>query len=207
MFRRGLHPRRRGSGKRPSLVDRRTGELRPVELFVAVLGASSLTYAEATATRQLGGLGRRPRPHGRVLRGHDHAVWVPDQLRSAITRPCRYGPRSTGPTRTWPPTTAPSSSRRAPESPATRFRLHTTRLPVRAMQALGIAAGPGTAFLDGRRAAVRWAARRVSCPCRRHARHTARLPARIAWSCSDARRVARPSAGTVSQPALVRCCK
>ena len=42
------------SGKRPSLVDRRTGELQPVELFVAVLGASSLTYAEATATQQLG---------------------------------------------------------------------------------------------------------------------------------------------------------
>ena len=38
------------SGKRPSLVDRRTVELRPVELFVSVLGASSLTYAEATET-------------------------------------------------------------------------------------------------------------------------------------------------------------
>ena len=41
------------SGKRPTLVDRRTGELRRVELFVAVLGASSLTYAEATQTQQL----------------------------------------------------------------------------------------------------------------------------------------------------------
>ena len=41
------------SGKRPTLVDRRTGELRRVELFVAVLGASSLTYAEATETQQL----------------------------------------------------------------------------------------------------------------------------------------------------------
>ena len=41
------------SGKRPSLVDRRTGELRPVELFVSVLGASRLTYAEATRTQQL----------------------------------------------------------------------------------------------------------------------------------------------------------
>jgi transposase len=29
------------SGKRPHLVDRRTGELVPVELFVGVLGASS----------------------------------------------------------------------------------------------------------------------------------------------------------------------
>ena len=34
-----------------SLVDRRTGELRRVELFVAVLGASSLTYAAATETQ------------------------------------------------------------------------------------------------------------------------------------------------------------
>ena len=38
------------SGKRPRLVDRRTGKLRPVELFVSVLGASSFTYAEATET-------------------------------------------------------------------------------------------------------------------------------------------------------------
>ena len=41
------------SGKRPALVDRQTGELRRVELFVAVLGASGVTYAEATATQQL----------------------------------------------------------------------------------------------------------------------------------------------------------
>ena len=31
------------SGKRPTIVDRHTGEERPVELFVAVLGASSYT--------------------------------------------------------------------------------------------------------------------------------------------------------------------
>ena len=41
------------SGKRPALVDPRTGEVRRVELFVAVLGASSFTYVEATATQQL----------------------------------------------------------------------------------------------------------------------------------------------------------
>ena len=41
------------SGKRPAPVDPRTGEFRRVELFVAVLGASSQTYAEATATQQL----------------------------------------------------------------------------------------------------------------------------------------------------------
>ena len=79
------------SGKRPSLVDRRTGELRRVELFVAVLGASSLTYAEATETQQLADW----------VDAHIHMVdyfggattlWVPDQLKSAVTRPCRYEP-------------------------------------------------------------------------------------------------------------------
>ena len=41
------------SGKRPARVDRHTGELRRVELFVAVLGSIGFTYAEATATQQL----------------------------------------------------------------------------------------------------------------------------------------------------------
>src|ERR1700736_4947709 len=36
------------SGKRPHVVDARTGEERPVELFVGVLGASGLIYSEAT---------------------------------------------------------------------------------------------------------------------------------------------------------------
>ena len=36
-------------------------------------------------------LGRRPHPHGRGLRGTT-ALWVPDQLNSAIARPCRYEP-------------------------------------------------------------------------------------------------------------------
>ena len=62
-----------------------------VELFVAVLGASSLTYAAATETQQL--------PdwidaHIRMVEyfGGATTLWVPDQLKSAITRPCRYEP-------------------------------------------------------------------------------------------------------------------
>ena len=77
------------SGKRPTLVDRRTGEERPVELFVAVLGASSYTYAEATATQQLPDwVGA----HTRLVEycGGATGLWVPDQLKSAITHPCRY---------------------------------------------------------------------------------------------------------------------
>src|SRR2546425_5074073 len=41
------------AGKTPSLTDPATGERIPVELFVMALGASSYTYAEATATQQL----------------------------------------------------------------------------------------------------------------------------------------------------------
>ena len=77
------------SGKRPTLIDGRTGEARRVELFVAVLGASSFTYAEATATQQLPDwVGA----HTRMVEyfGGTTTLWVPDQLKSAITRPCRY---------------------------------------------------------------------------------------------------------------------
>ena len=41
------------SGKRPHIVDPTTGEVREVELYVAVLGASSYTFAEATLTQRL----------------------------------------------------------------------------------------------------------------------------------------------------------
>ncbi len=41
------------AGQRPQLVDPGTGEATAVELFVAVLGASRFTYAEATATQRV----------------------------------------------------------------------------------------------------------------------------------------------------------
>jgi transposase len=40
------------SGKRPRRVDPRTGEVTEVELFVAVLGGSRFTDAEATRTQR-----------------------------------------------------------------------------------------------------------------------------------------------------------
>jgi len=39
------------SGKKIPIVDRKTGEIREAEIFVAVLGASSFTYAETTWTQ------------------------------------------------------------------------------------------------------------------------------------------------------------
>ena len=40
------------SGKKPHIVEPTTGEVTEVELFVAVLGATSYTYAEATRTQR-----------------------------------------------------------------------------------------------------------------------------------------------------------
>jgi transposase len=41
------------SGKKVPIVDPLTGEARMTELFIAVLGASNLTYADATWTQSL----------------------------------------------------------------------------------------------------------------------------------------------------------
>ena len=41
------------AGTKPSIIDATTGEVIEVELFVAVLGASNYTYAEATRTQQV----------------------------------------------------------------------------------------------------------------------------------------------------------
>jgi len=79
------------SGKKPHIVEPTTGECIEVELFVAVLGASNFTFAEATRTQ-------RSRDwiesHVRALEffGGVPQLIVPDQLRSAVSRPCWYEP-------------------------------------------------------------------------------------------------------------------
>jgi transposase len=79
------------SGKRPCIWDRETGECIAVELFVAVLGASNYTYAEATRTqRGADWIASHVRAF-RFFGGVPEAV-VPDQLRSGVSAPCRYEP-------------------------------------------------------------------------------------------------------------------
>jgi transposase len=79
------------SGVRPTLVDPLTGEVMEVELYVAVLGASNYTYVEATRTQQLadfvGATTRALEFFGVVPQ-----IIMPDQLRSAVSRPCLYEP-------------------------------------------------------------------------------------------------------------------
>jgi transposase len=79
------------SGKKPELVDPATGVVRPVELFVAVLGASNYTYAEATHTQQSADF---IQSHSRALEylGGAPALVVPDQLKTGVRDACRYEP-------------------------------------------------------------------------------------------------------------------
>lgn len=79
------------SGKKPTIIDRETGEVRDVELFVMVLGASNYTYAEATYTQQASDF------IASTVRGFEYfgclpEILVPDQLRSAVSGPDRYDP-------------------------------------------------------------------------------------------------------------------
>jgi transposase len=79
------------AGQRPYLVDPRTGECLAVELFVMVLGASNLTYAEATLTQ------RGPDFIASHVRAYEYFGGVPigtgcDLLRSGVSKPCRYEP-------------------------------------------------------------------------------------------------------------------
>ena len=79
------------AGHSAEVVDRRTGEIRQAQVFVAVLGASNYTYAEATWTQQLPDwIGSHVRAF-QFLDGTSEIV-VPDNLRSAVTKAHRYEP-------------------------------------------------------------------------------------------------------------------
>ena len=79
------------SGHKPTIVDRATGERIEVELFVAVMGASNYTYAEATATqRSVDWIASHTRLV-EFLGGTPQAI-VPDQLKSGVVIASRYEP-------------------------------------------------------------------------------------------------------------------
>lgn len=73
------------------VISAETGECRQAQIFVAVLGASNYTWAEATYTQSL--------PdwllsHVRMLKffGGVPEILVPDNLKSGVNKACRYDP-------------------------------------------------------------------------------------------------------------------
>jgi transposase len=79
------------AGQHPHYLDPATGEVVPAELFVAVLGASNYTYAEATRSQQSADWIASHVRTFEYLGGVPGAV-VPDQLKSGVTVACRYEP-------------------------------------------------------------------------------------------------------------------
>ncbi len=79
------------SGKKPRIVDAATGESTEVELYVAVLGASNYTFAEATYTQQVPDFIASSARAFEFFGGVSRAT-VPDQLKSAVTVADRYEP-------------------------------------------------------------------------------------------------------------------
>jgi len=71
--------------------DPKTGEIQPAAVFVAVLGASSYTFAEATTGQDLRNwIGSHTRAF--EFFGGATEVVVPDNLKSAVTHPSYYEP-------------------------------------------------------------------------------------------------------------------
>ena len=79
------------SGQTVPIINASTGEFREAQVFVAVLGASNYTCAEATRSQSL------PdwlQSHVRAFTyfGGCPAILVPDNLRSGVSKACRYDP-------------------------------------------------------------------------------------------------------------------
>jgi transposase len=79
------------AGQTVPVTDRHTGDTRPAQIFVAVLGCSNYSYAEATWTQTL------PDWLGSQVRALEYlgavpAAIVPDNLKSGVSRAHRYEP-------------------------------------------------------------------------------------------------------------------
>jgi len=79
------------AGQTVEIIDRQSGEVKKAQIFVAVLGASNYTFAEATWSQ---GLSDWIGSHVRALAfiGGCPKVLVPDNLRSGVTKAHRYEP-------------------------------------------------------------------------------------------------------------------
>ena len=76
----------------PVIVDRLSGKTRAAQIFVAVMGASNFTYAEASWTQALGDwIGAHTRAFAAI--GGVPQLLVPDNTKVAIIKACRYEPQ------------------------------------------------------------------------------------------------------------------
>jgi transposase len=79
------------AGQTVPLVNPKTGEISQAHLFIAVLGASSYTYAEATRAEDLPSW-IRAHIHALEFFGGVTEILVPDNTKTGVTKPSRYEP-------------------------------------------------------------------------------------------------------------------
>jgi len=79
------------AGQTMEIIDPETGEIREIQIFVATLGASNYTFAEAALSQGLASW-IQSHVHAFEFFGGVPEILVPDNLKSAVTRPCRYEP-------------------------------------------------------------------------------------------------------------------
>jgi len=79
------------AGQTVGVTDPKTGEVRQAQVFVAVLGASNYTYAEATWTQNLWDWTHSHVRAFEFFQGSSRLV-VPDNLKSGVKTPCYYEP-------------------------------------------------------------------------------------------------------------------
>jgi transposase len=79
------------AGQTVSIVDPKTGEITDAQIFVATLGASNYTFAEASLSQDLASW-IKSHVHAFEFFGGVAQILVPDNLKSGVTHPCRYEP-------------------------------------------------------------------------------------------------------------------
>ena len=79
------------AGKTLSIIDKDTGEIKEVQFFVAILGASQYTYAEASMSQQKEDFVTSVENAMRFFEGTPAAI-VPDNLKSAVIKSSRFEP-------------------------------------------------------------------------------------------------------------------
>lgn len=79
------------AGQTVPVIQTQTGQIRQAQIFIAVLGASNYTYAEAVWTQQLPDWIMSHVRAFEFFNGVPEIV-VPDNLKSAVSKACRYDP-------------------------------------------------------------------------------------------------------------------
>lgn len=79
------------AGDKLEIINEQTGEVKPVEVFVAILGASQLTYVEAVMTQQKEDFIFACENALHYCSGVPRAI-VPDNLKSAVSKSSKYEP-------------------------------------------------------------------------------------------------------------------